>query len=313
MRIANLSGRLTLVTEQGAVDVERASEGRFRSDPQAVYGRWSEFRQWASEAATPAGVPFDETELRPPAPRPTQIFALAGNYASHAYEFTQEPEVVRGWPTIFTKFPSSLAGPTDEIELPSAVVDWEVELVVVIGQLARGVSVEQAWDFVAGLTVGQDLSERAIQYRGSGGHMSMAKSLPGFSPIGPFLVTPDSFQDPDDLAISCDLDGETVQSARTSQLLYSVPEIIATISAVVPMLPGDLVFTGTPAGVGAGQKPMRFLRPGQELVSRVEGIGEMRHTFCGDIPEETRRRDLEAVAEGVEALTAILRATAVSR
>lgn len=122
------------------------------------------------------------------------------------------------------------------------------------------------------------------------------------------MVTPDSFADPDDLAISCELDGESVQSARTSQLLYSVSELVETISAVVTLLPGDLVFTGTPAGVGVGQKPMSFLQPGQMLVSRVEGIGEMRHAFRGDIADKARQQDLEAVTRGVEALTARLRA-----
>lgn len=179
MRLANLSGRLVLVTDHGAVDVERASAGRFSSDPQAIFERWAEFRQWAGAASTSGAVPFEEDRLGPPVPRPTQIFALAGNYASHAAEFTGETEVRRRWPTIFTKFPSSLTGPVAEIELPSGVVDWEVELVVVIGQFARDVPAERAWDVVAGLTVGQDLSERGIQYRDNGGHMSMASRCPG--------------------------------------------------------------------------------------------------------------------------------------
>ncbi len=215
-------------------------------------------------------------------PRPAQIFALAGNYANHTTELTGEREVVRGWPMVFTKFTSSLTGPVDEIELPSGVVDWEVELVVVIGRLAHGVPAERAWDFVAGLTVGQDFSERAIQYRGRSSHLAMAKSLPGFSPIGPFLVTPDSLEDPDDLAIGCDLDGEPVQSGRTGQLLYSVPELIATISALVPMLPGDLVFhrhsgrrrgcaepDALPgAGAGAGQPHRRHRRDAAHVPRR---------------------------------------------
>jgi 2,4-didehydro-3-deoxy-L-rhamnonate hydrolase len=313
MRIANLSGRLVLLTDQGAVDVEAASDGRFSSDPQAIYDRWSEFRQWAEGATTLNAVPFDDEKLGPPAPRPAQIFALAGNYASHSSEFIGEQEVPRVWPMIFTKFPSSLVGPDCEIALPSGVVDWEVELVVVIGKLARSVPVEQAWDYVAGLTVGQDLSERGVQYRGRSSHLSMAKSLPGFSPFGPAVVTPDSFEDPDDLVISCHLDGETLQDARTSQMVYSVSEIVSLISGLVPMLPGDLVFTGTPGGVGVGRSPMQFLEPGQKLVSRIEGIGEMRHTFSGDVTSDAWGRDLGVVAEGVEALTARLRAAASSR
>jgi 2-keto-4-pentenoate hydratase/2-oxohepta-3-ene-1,7-dioic acid hydratase in catechol pathway len=297
-----------LISDLGAVDVEQASAGRFSSDPQAIYDRWAEFRQWASEARNLRASPFVESELGPPVPRPAQIFAIGANYAGHVTEFS-DVEVQREWPIIFTKFPSSLTGPFGVIELPSGVVDWEVELVCVIGQLARRVPVGHAWDHVAGLTVGQDISEREIQFRGNRSNLTAAKSLPGFSPIGPVVVTPDAFEDPDDLAIGCDLDGESVQSARTSQLTHSVPELIAIISDVVAMLPGDLVFTGTPAGVGAARMPMRFLQPGQELVSRIDGIGEMRHTFHGDIDDEARRRDVELVAEGVRALAARIQAS----
>jgi 2-keto-4-pentenoate hydratase/2-oxohepta-3-ene-1,7-dioic acid hydratase in catechol pathway len=107
----------------------------------------------------------------------------------------------------------------------------------------------------------------------------MGKSLPGFSPMGPFLVTPESLPDRDALAISCSVDGETVQQSSTGDLVFSVPALVAELSAMVPLLPGDVVFTGTPAGVGLARRPPRFLQPGEQLVSRIEGIGEMRHTF----------------------------------
>jgi 2-keto-4-pentenoate hydratase/2-oxohepta-3-ene-1,7-dioic acid hydratase in catechol pathway len=180
---------------------------------------------------------------------------------------------------VFTKYVSSFTGPAGEIELPSDAVDWEVELVFVVSQLARDVPAERGWDYVAGLTVGQDLSEREIQLRGEIPQMSMGKSLPGFSPMGPFLVTPDSVPDRDALAISCSVEGETVQQGSTGDLVFSVPALVAELSAMVPLLPGDVVFTGTPAGVGLARRPPRFLQPGEQLVSRIEGIGEMRHTF----------------------------------
>jgi 2,4-diketo-3-deoxy-L-fuconate hydrolase len=276
VRIANLSGRLALITDAGAIDVEEASAGRFWSDPQRVYERWFEFVEWAAAAPSSAAVPFSAEQLGPPAPRPAQVFGIGANYRSHAAEGGLD---VPEWPMVFTKYVSSFTGPVGEIELPSDAVDWEVELVFVVAQLARDVPAERGWEYVAGVTVGQDLSEREIQLRGEIPQMSIGKSLPGFSPMGPFLVTPDSLADRDALAISCSVDGETVQQGSTGDLVFSVPALVAELSAMVPLLPGDVVFTGTPAGVGLARTPPRFLQPGEQLNSRIEGIGEMRHTF----------------------------------
>ncbi|MFG1667744.1 fumarylacetoacetate hydrolase family protein [Streptomyces sp. Y7] len=298
-QIGNLSGRLVLVTDDGAIDVEKASSGRFGSDPQAVYGRWAEFREWAAGVSTSEAVAFRKEDLGSPAPRPGQVFAIGANYRDHAEEGGME---VPEWPLIFTKFPSSITGPYREIELPSGVVDWEVELVFVMGKTARNVPAAKAWEYIAGVTIGQDLSEREVQMRGQLPQMGLGKSLPDFSPMGPFLVTPDSFDDPDDLEIGCTVDGETVQSARTKDLLFSVSAIVELLSALVPLEPGDVVWTGTMGGVGMARKPPRFLEPGQELVSRIEGIGEMRHTFSGDITEESRRKDIDAVIEHMKRL-----------
>jgi 2-keto-4-pentenoate hydratase/2-oxohepta-3-ene-1,7-dioic acid hydratase in catechol pathway len=164
-------------------------------------------------------------------------------------------------------------------------VDWEAELVVVIGRRAHRVASASAWEHVAGLTVGQDLSERTVQLRGDYPQMGLAKSYPGFSPMGPYLVTPDEFEDPDRLALGCSVNGETMQQASTADLVFSVPALIAELSAVLPLDPGDVIFTGTPAGVGMVRKPPRFLQPGDELSTYIEGIGEMRHTFVPGAPE----------------------------
>jgi 2-keto-4-pentenoate hydratase/2-oxohepta-3-ene-1,7-dioic acid hydratase in catechol pathway len=272
-----LSGRLALIIDAGAIDVEEASAGRFASDPQRVYERWFEFVEWAADAAPPSSaVPFSAEQLGPPAPRPAQVFGIGANYRSHAAEGGLD---VPEWPMVFTKYVSSFTGPVGEIELPSDAVDWEVELVFVVAQMARDVPAERGWEYVAGLTVGQDLSEREIQLRGEIPQMSLGKSLPCFSPMGPFLVTPDSLADRDALAISCSVDGETMQQGSTGDLVFSVPALVAELSAMVPLLPGDVVFTGTPAGVGLARRPPRFLQPGEQLVSRIEGLGEMRHTF----------------------------------
>ena len=179
-------------------------------------------------------------------------------------------------PATFTKFPASLSGPFDDIEIAGTTVDWEVELVAVIGQRADRVDPADAWAHVAGLTVGQDVTDRTLQFA-AGSQFSLGKSRRGYGPMGPWLVTPDEVPDPDDLALGCSVDGETVQDARTSDLIFNVPRLIAELSAVLPLLPGDVIFTGTPAGIGATRDPARFLQPGQVLETWVEGIGTIRN------------------------------------
>ncbi|MFF5931195.1 fumarylacetoacetate hydrolase family protein [Streptomyces hydrogenans] len=278
MRIANISGRLALVVDGRAVDVEKASGGRFSADPQAVYERWEEFRSWAAAAELPAGTALDPAELGSPAPAPRQTLAIGLNYRDHAAE--SGFAVPEGLPPVFTKFVTSITGPVTEVKLPTGGdTDWEVELVAVIGRRAEGVHEADAWSHVAGLAVGQDISERVGQLTGPAPQFSLGKSHPGFAPIGPWLVTPDEFDDPDDLELRCAVNGEEVQKGRTRDLIFSVPALIARLSAVLPFLPGDVVFTGTPAGVGIGRDPRRFLAAGDVLVSSVEGIGELRQTF----------------------------------
>ncbi len=278
MRIANVKGRLTLLAETGGVDVERASGGRFGADPQAVFAEWADFRRWASTAATKEGAPVVETDLGPPAPRPTQVFAIGMNYRDHAAEAGLP---IPDRPAAFTKFPSCLTGPRAEVVLPTPMVDWEVELVVVIGRRAYRVPEGVAWDHVAGLMVGQDLSERVVQWS-AGGQFSLGKSFPGFGPMGPHLVTPDQLATPDDLEIGCSVNGETVQQSRTSDMVFSVPRLIAELSGVLPLLPGDVIFTGTPAGIGATRTPARFLQPGDVLTSYVTGVGELRNRLIAE-------------------------------
>jgi 2-keto-4-pentenoate hydratase/2-oxohepta-3-ene-1,7-dioic acid hydratase in catechol pathway len=155
-------------------------------------------------------------------------------------------------------------------------VDWEVELVVVVGRTAHHVGIDDAWSYVAGLTVGQDYSEREVQQSGPLPQFSMGKSFPQFGPTGPWLVTVDEFDNRDDLELECTINGETVQKARTSAMITPVPQLIQQLSAVCPLFPGDLIFTGTPSGVGMARTPPRYLKPGDVVVSRIENIGEIR-------------------------------------
>ncbi len=295
MRIANLAGRLVLVTSDGtrALDVERASQGRFAADPQAVYERWAEFTGWAAGAGLgatggasrwAAAAPFDAADLGAPAPAPRQVLAIGLNYAEHAaesgFDVPEEPTV------LFTKWPSCITGPVTEVELPGGGhTDWEVELVAVIGRRTFRIAADDAWDHVAGLTVGQDLSERTLQAAGPSPQFSLAKSLPGFGPTGPWLVTPDELDNPDDLEIGCSVNGNQMQKGRTRDLIFSVPAMLAALSRRLPLLPGDVIFTGTPSGVGLGRSPQVWLAPGDELVSYVAGIGELRQRFVAAAQE----------------------------
>lgn len=280
MRVANVAGRLSVVTADGlgVLDAARASNGRFDADPQQVYDGWREFTDWAATADMSAAVPLSLGELGAPAPSPRQVFAIGLNYRAHAAEanFAVPDELT----VLFTKWPSCLTGPMTTVALPAGGnTDWEVELVVVIGRRAYRVEEDKAWGHVAGLTVGQDLSERKLQAQGPSPQFGLAKSLPGFGPTGPWLVTTDEFDNPDDLELGCELNGEQIQKGRTRDLVFSVPVLISRLSHKLPLLPGDVLFTGTPAGVGMGRTPPRYLAAGDELVSYVTGIGQLRQRF----------------------------------
>jgi 2,4-diketo-3-deoxy-L-fuconate hydrolase len=274
MRIGRVNGRLAIINESRSLDVERVSAGRFGPNPDAIFAHWDAFTDWANRVDVAAGEEHDEAALQAPTLTPAQVFAIGLNYANHAKESGVSTPTA---PPVFTKFPSCLTGPTSPVELPSDGVDWEVELVVVIGREATHVREERGWAHVAGLMVGQDLSERAIQLAGPVPQFSLGKSFPGFGPVGPTLVTADELADPDDLVLRCEVDGEILQQGRTRDMIFSVPELVARLSAVCTLQPGDLIFTGTPDGVGMGRTPKRYLQAGTTLVSTIEGIGQLRN------------------------------------
>jgi 2,4-diketo-3-deoxy-L-fuconate hydrolase len=275
MRFANLGGRMQLLVRGGAIDVARASGDKLPSDPQACLDGWDDLVAWA-ERASVADATVQSGPLLAPAPRPRQAVGIALNYQNHVGESNfSAPEE----PSAFTKFPSCIVGPGADIPIESGTVDWEVELVAVMGRRAHHIPEGRGWDYVAGLTVGQDISDRAVQLQGPAPQFSLGKSFPAFGPIGPELVTVDEFDDPDDLAIECSVNGRQVQLARTSELIFSVPELVARLSAIITLYPGDLIFTGTPAGVGHARTPPEYLQPGDRLASTIEGIGTL-HNSC---------------------------------
>jgi len=278
VKIANIKGRLALVVgDSVAVDVESASLGHFSANIQDVYSRWAEFSEWAATVSSDTGTSYSATDVGSPTPAPGQVFAIGLNYASHAAEAGFKiPEA----PVVFTKYQSCLTGPTGDIMLPTGGhTDWETELVIVVGKTTSHVSEADAWSHVAGLTLGQDISERITQAAGPAPQFGLGKSFANFGPTGPLVVTADEFADPDNISLGCSINGVQMQNGKTGDFIFSVSQLISKLSAIVTLRAGDIIFTGTPAGVGLGRTPQVFLKPGDLLETWAENIGEMRHVF----------------------------------
>jgi 2-keto-4-pentenoate hydratase/2-oxohepta-3-ene-1,7-dioic acid hydratase in catechol pathway len=276
VRFGSAAGRLVVVRDDVFIDVETQSKGAFGSDVRAGLARWDDVLVWADDIDWTAAQPVADITLGPPVPDPRQVFAVALNYRPHAAEAGFEaPES----PLVFTKFPSCITGPVTEVPLPAGKVDWEIEVVAVIGRGGRNIERDVGWEAVAGLTIGQDLSERVLQTAGKPPQFSLGKSHDRFGPTGPVAVTPDEFADRDDIGFECRLDGEQMQRGRTSEMIFPIDDLVSRLSAVCELFPGDLIFTGTPAGVGNRRTPPRYLQPGETLVSQVDQIGEIRQTF----------------------------------
>jgi 2-keto-4-pentenoate hydratase/2-oxohepta-3-ene-1,7-dioic acid hydratase in catechol pathway len=273
--MASVSGRLNVVSEGMYFDVAQLSGGRYGPSIESAFEDWVGFREWYEGATLRDPREVDERDIGPPVARPRQVFGIGLNYRDHAME--SGLEIPRA-PMVFTKFPSCVTGPFGEVGIPTPQTDWEVELAVVMGAKARNVSRESAWTFVAGLTGAQDFSARDVQLDAQlTPQFSLGKSFPRFLPLGPLLVTADEFNDRDAIRVSCAVDGEVVQSARTDDLIFPIDFIVAYLSSIVTLYPGDVILTGTPAGVGFGRSPRRFLQPGNLVETEVEHVGRMRH------------------------------------
>ncbi len=220
MRIGTLNNRYHALAANLALDIAEASQGRFAADGFEIFERFDELAGWLATVPDAAYTPFDRGALGPPVPMPRQVFAIGLNYRDHAAESgLAEPDE----PLVFTKYPTSITGPSATVALPSEHVDWEAELVAVIGARAEHVKAANAWRFIAGLTVGQDLSERRVQLAGPAPQFSLGKSYPGFGPTGPAIVTLDEIANVDNLEVGCLLDDEVLQKGRTSDLIFSIP------------------------------------------------------------------------------------------
>jgi 2-keto-4-pentenoate hydratase/2-oxohepta-3-ene-1,7-dioic acid hydratase in catechol pathway len=255
-----------------------------RTDASAFGSDWDEaflgsdgprrLAEWARDRAASLPRVADDVRLGPPVARPSKIVCIGLNYADHARETGQK---IPDEPIIFFKATTALGGPDDDLVLPrgSVKTDWEVELAVVIGRRARYVAREDALDHVAGYALHNDYSERQDQLERLG-QWSKGKSHDTYAPLGPFLATPDETGDVRDLGMWLTVNGETRQKSSTRQMVYDVPTLVSYLSRFMTLLPGDVISTGTPPGVGHGQSPPVYLKAGDVVELGIEGLGRQR-------------------------------------
>jgi 2-keto-4-pentenoate hydratase/2-oxohepta-3-ene-1,7-dioic acid hydratase in catechol pathway len=276
--------RLGAVRKKEVVDLQKASGGELPADMIAFLKQGDEAMTLARMLAQDAEADYalSDVTLLAPVPTPSKVIAIGQNYMDHCREQGVEPPTL---PVIFTKFPTAIVGPGAEIrwdpELTSKV-DYEVELAVVIGRRARRVPEDKAIEYVAGYTVCNDVSARNLQF--GDGQWVRGKSLDTFCPLGPWLVTPDEIPDPQNLAVRTMLNGEVMQDSTTAEMIFDVRDLIAFASRAFTLLPGDVIATGTPPGVGVFRDPPVFLKDGDEITVEVEGIGKLTNRCVEEHP-----------------------------
>jgi 2-keto-4-pentenoate hydratase/2-oxohepta-3-ene-1,7-dioic acid hydratase in catechol pathway len=224
-------------------------------------------------------LPLDRVRLHAPLSNPPRVFAIGLNYRDHAIESGMElPKL----PVVFFKMTTAIIGPGESIVLPknSTEPDYEAEFAFVIGKGGYRIPASEWREHVYGYTMVNDVSARDVQLATS--QWSMGKSFPTFCPLGPSIVTADEIADPHQLAIGLTIDGETMQSSNTRELIFKVPVLIEYLSSITPLLPGDIVSTGTPYGVGLGRTPKRWLKPGETVTITVEGLGSLTNSVVAE-------------------------------
>lgn len=264
-----------LVSNKGGEDeVVSLSSLGYRSVRNIIEAGKGALDEVQSRLANAPRFPLSHVTLHAPIPRPPRIFAIGLNYQKHADESKMAVQKV---PTVFLKLTSSIIGPDAPIILPkiSTQPDYEAEFAVVIGKPGYQIAAEDWRQHVFGYTILNDVSARDVQLATS--QWTLGKSFPSFSPMGPAIVTADEVPDPHSLDISLTIDGETLQSSNTSDLIFKIPALIAHLSSLTPLEAGDIISTGTPEGVGLGRTPKRWLKPGEEIVITISKLGQLRN------------------------------------
>lgn len=281
MRLANIGGRPAIVRGDLALDIAAASKGAIEARLEVLsdLSLHDELRTLADRAAEADWRAFDPAGLGRVS-RPYKAIGVALNYRGHAEESNLP---IPDEPSVFAKFASSVVGPYDAIVVPDGFdkVDYEAEVVVVLGATGKDIAEADAWSYVAGVTAGQDVSDRREQWRKPINQFTLPKSYDTFSPVGPYLVTVEEFADPDDIEVAGWIGDLEVQRGRTADLIFSVPQLIAWLSRRVTFEPGDMIFTGTPAGCGVRRTPRLYLRDGMVVRTEVAGVGTMVNPVVG--------------------------------
>jgi 2,4-diketo-3-deoxy-L-fuconate hydrolase len=264
---------VTYSTEGGAPSVGYIEDNEVRPLGGASMLEYIEHGRSAERQPGDKAVPLDEVRLRAPITRSQKIIAIGLNYEDHANETGGEiPEK----PIVFAKYPNTIVGPGEAIRIPPITeqVDYEAELAVVIGRRVKNVPEEEALEYVFGYMNGNDVSSRDLQFS-EGGQWTRSKSIDTFAPIGPYIATRDEVSDPQNLYIRCVLNGEVVQDGTTSDMIFSVAELVSFLSRGMTLVPGDVILTGTPAGVGFARDPALFMKAGDEVSVEIEGLGTL--------------------------------------
>jgi 2,4-didehydro-3-deoxy-L-rhamnonate hydrolase len=275
VRIGNLDGRLVILTDAGALDVARASGGRFASDPQAVYQSWADFTAWAAAADHSGAQPYDTARLGAPAPAPRQAFGIGLNYRDHAAESELAiPDV----PVVFAKFTSAMCGHGATIVVPREETrpDYEGEVAVVIGRRTYRADEGEARAAVGGISAMNDVSGRRAQLETPLRQFTLGKSFDSFAPMGPCVASTEGV-DLRSIAIRTAVSGEVMQESSTRNLIFSIVDLVRYCSAGMTLEPGDVIATGTPSGVGDARTPPRYLRAGDVVEVTVDGVGTLRN------------------------------------
>ena len=277
-KLASVQGRAQFVvgssTEFRVVDVERSSNGALPSDVMSCYSVWQLLRAHAATLARTDGVACSLEQLDCPVPQPRQLFAVGLNYKKHAEEMGSP---IPTTPLIFAKFQSSINTPSGDVRLVGETCDYESELVIVIGTGGSNIAQADAWQHIAGITAGQDISDRTLQYSGVPPQFSLGKSRTGFTPMGPWVVDMHDNSSRDNLRLTCSINGEMRQDTNTNDMIFDIPEIVSYLSGICQLFPGDAIFTGTTAGVGHGHKPPIYLQRGDTIETTLEGVGMIRN------------------------------------
>lgn len=286
MRLATIdltdgTRRAAAIVENRANDLNATNSGLPTSLRELLAGGRDNVARAQAAAARTDAVVLPADRLKAPIPDPQKVICIGLNYRDHAAETGAK---VPSEPVVFNKFPTAIIGPVDAIRLPcvSRKVDYEAELVVVIGRRGRNIPAERAIEHVAGYTCGHDVSARDWQLEKDGRQWLLGKTFDTFAPSGPVLVTSDEIPDPNALGIRMRINGQTMQDSNTRQFIFRVEELIAYISRVVTLEVGDLIYTGTPPGVGMARKPPVFLQPGDVCEVDIDGIGVLRNTCVAD-------------------------------